>query len=273
MIPLSARSVAVILSVASMAPAIASSQALAAAGDYGGKHGRGHGYGERLKRMDSDKDGAITKDEFLQQRIRQFKELDANKDGAVDNAELESPMKERSEFRVKRMMKKLDANADSKVSRDEFQTGPRERFKARDIDGDGKMTEADMPPGRMSMGGWFSSGKSDAKGDGKPRFGKYRGGSSLADVDANTAAEFAKIDINADGVIDISELEKQAAERIDFSKKRTLHVTDTNNDGRLTEDEFTAKSIKRFTILDLNDDGRIASDDFPKSGQGKLFGK
>lgn len=237
----------------------------------GAGSGAGAGYGQKLKRLDADKDGAISKAEFADPRVKKFKDLDANKDGAVDGAEIEAPLLERTEYRVKRQIKKLDANADGKISRDEFQAGPRERFRMRDLNSDGKLTADDFPPGQSQKRSWFSSNGTTA--DGEPRKQGRAALNSLEAVDAKSAAEFAILDANADAAVDLEELKKQALERIAFSKKRMLHTLDADTDGRLTEAEFTAKYVKRFATLDLNDDGRLASDDFAPSTRGWLFGK
>jgi Ca2+-binding EF-hand superfamily protein len=264
-----------ILVFAAVAVTIAGSMPAFAASPGDGKGGvkpQSFASSQRLKRLDADKDGAISKDEFVSPRAGKFKELDVNHDAAVDGAEIEAPMVERAEFRVKRLMKKLDSNSDSKISRDEFQNGPRERFKARDLNSDGKITEQDLPPGnKTSGGGWFGGG--GGKADGKRGAGARGGPDTIEAVDAKSAADFAKIDANADGVIDLAEVQTEASERIAFSKKRMLHLLDADSDGRLTETEFTAKTVKRFSILDLNDDGRIARDDFASSSRGWQFGK
>jgi Ca2+-binding EF-hand superfamily protein len=263
-------SLALVLMISATSPATAADDRRD--GRDGDRAGRG-GSGMSMKRLDRDKNGSISKDEFLERTTSRFKDLDANKDGAVDTAEFEAPLLERAAYRVKRTLKKLDANADSKISSDEFLTGPRDRFNARDLNSDGKITEDDLPPGRKASRGWFG-GKSEDQSDGKSRFyGRGKGERSLEDVTAKSAAEFAKIDANADGALDADELKKQASERIEFTKKRKLHTTDANNDGRLTEDEFTARSVKRFAELDLNSDGRLAEDDFGSTSSKWRFGK
>jgi photosystem II stability/assembly factor-like uncharacterized protein len=53
--------------------------------------GRGPGgFADRLKEMDANKDGKITKDEVPEQMLRLFDRADANTDGAIDEAELKA---------------------------------------------------------------------------------------------------------------------------------------------------------------------------------------
>lgn len=42
-----------------------------------------------LKQFDADKDGKVTRDEFLASREAQFDRIDSNGDGTVDQSELE----------------------------------------------------------------------------------------------------------------------------------------------------------------------------------------
>ena len=50
--------------------------------------GRGNIALKRLKRLDADKSGAISKAEYLTPRAAEFKALDSNHDNAVDAAEI-----------------------------------------------------------------------------------------------------------------------------------------------------------------------------------------
>jgi Ca2+-binding EF-hand superfamily protein len=247
--------------------------ALAAEGDKGAAQerpaagpGRGGFAMMRLKRMDADKNGTVSKVEFLAQRTEEFKTMDSNQDNAVDPAEIGAALQEPAEFRTKRFLKRVDANRDGKVSREEFEQGPRAQFAGRDINSDGKINADDRPPSGGGLG-WFGGGggKKMALGRGN------RQDQTLENVLARSKAEFAKIDTNSDGSLDQAELANQGNERIEFSKKRMMHWSDENKDGRLTEDEFTARAAKRFATLDLNDDGQIDGTDFPSSARKGWF--
>ncbi|WP_456380079.1 hypothetical protein [Thiolapillus sp.] len=43
-----------------------------------------------MQQLDSNKDGAVSKAEFLAPQEKQFADMDANEDGAVDRAEIEA---------------------------------------------------------------------------------------------------------------------------------------------------------------------------------------
>lgn len=229
--------------------------------------GRGGFALKRLKRMDSDKNGAISKAEFMAGRATEFKGLDTNHDTMVDPAEIGAAMAEPAEFRTKRFLKRADVNRDGKVTREEFEQGPRAQFASRDLNSDGKITAEDRPPSGGGFG-WF--------GGGDKKMGLGRGNrqdQTLESVVERRQAEFAKSDVNADGTLDQAELAKQTADRIEFAKKRLMHWADKNNDGKLSEDEFSARSAKRFSNLDLNDDGQIDGSDFPASAHQGWFSR
>jgi Ca2+-binding EF-hand superfamily protein len=77
---------------------------------------------------------------------RRFNRMDKNGDGFIDAKDLEPAAAERVAFASKRFFKRFDADADGKVTRDEFNRFAKERFAGLDMDGDGRITDADLPP-------------------------------------------------------------------------------------------------------------------------------
>ena len=77
---------------------------------------------------------------------RQFDRLDKNGDGFIDAKDLERATAERIALASKRFFRRFDADGDGKVTRDEFNRFAKERFASHDVDDDGKITEADLPP-------------------------------------------------------------------------------------------------------------------------------
>jgi Ca2+-binding EF-hand superfamily protein len=94
----------------------------------------------------------FTLDRLLGRTDRRFAALDKNGDGVVDAKDIETAANERVDFATKRFMKRFDANGDGKVSKDEFERFAKERFTMLDLDDDGKITEADLPPRMRGRG-------------------------------------------------------------------------------------------------------------------------
>ena len=94
----------------------------------------------------------FTLDRLLGRTDRRFARLDKNGDGAIDAKDFEAVAAERVDFATKRFLKRFDANNDGKVSRDEFERFAKERFAMLDLDDDGSITEADLPPRMRGMG-------------------------------------------------------------------------------------------------------------------------
>lgn len=225
----------------------------------------------RLMRLDRDKDGAVSKAEYLAPPIATHKEFDTNKDGFVDEAEIVAHLQEPAQFRTKRLLKRIDGNRDGKVTREEFEQGPRETFANRDINSDGKLNAEDRPPATGGGFGWFNANRSARMGLGAGR--ANRPDTTLETVLEKTKAGFDKLDANGDGVIDTAEIEKQSAARIEYSKKRMLHLKDENKDGKVSQEENNAFPSKKFATLDLNDDGQIDSKDFPANPRKLWFSR
>jgi Ca2+-binding EF-hand superfamily protein len=131
----------------------------------GPDHGRGDGHGGRshdrmLEKLDTDKDGAVSKAEFEAKRNADFTAADTNKDGNVSAAELsafhEKKMAERKAEREKRMYDRLDANKDGKVTKGEFEGAG--MFDRMDTNKDGKIAADEM----------MAHGKGSHRGHGGP---------------------------------------------------------------------------------------------------------
>jgi Ca2+-binding EF-hand superfamily protein len=91
-------------------------------------------------------------DRLLGRTDRRFAGLDKNGDGVIDAKDFEAASAERVDFATKRFLKRFDANGDGKVSKDEFERFAKERFAALDLDDDGEITEADLPPRMRGRG-------------------------------------------------------------------------------------------------------------------------
>lgn len=177
-----------------------------------------------LKRFDTDRDLAITVDEFLKRRVEAFTKRDKNGDGILDTAELgQAPLglrQQRQERRTEQLLVRLDTNSDGKLTKSEFESS-----KTGDTEDGGRRAGARSAERQKLL--------------------------------------FAFYDRNADGVIEKAEYEAGRMEEVEYAKRRRLHALDRNGDGKVTLEEYTADARFRFLRLDLDRDGRITAADVP----------
>lgn len=145
------------------AVAVGSGVALARSG---GAAGMG-GHGDRgFSRIDTDKDGAISKAEFAVGRDTMFQRLDANSDGSFTRAEAAagaeawkkkaadagktfSPEREaKHKERAEKMFNDLDADKDGKITKAEFNAAGDKLFARLDVNADGKIVKGEGRPAK-----------------------------------------------------------------------------------------------------------------------------
>jgi Ca2+-binding EF-hand superfamily protein len=100
----------------------------------------GPGREKRLKRMDINNDGAISRDEW-KGRLQVFDGIDKNGDGSLTREELiaAEPRQPRKHGRVNQM----DTNNDNQISREEWKGEPK-RFDRLDVNSDGVITKEEL---------------------------------------------------------------------------------------------------------------------------------
>lgn len=90
----------------------------------------------------------------------------------------------------------------------------------------------------------------------------------LKDADAR----FDKIDTKHQGFIDKDELAAYVGSARAPLADRIMKRLDTNNDGKITKDEFEKPLRKRFALLDLNDDGKVTREEAELAGPASMIG-
>lgn len=138
---------------------------------------------------DADRDGRVSRAEFIDGRIARLTAVDANRDGVVSVEERQSGIDTRRNQRASSRFEALDKNGDGAISREEFTArepradrGPRAGRGERAGRPERRGQRADLRAGRGE-----------------------RGPVTIADVQARLATRFDRIDTNRDGFITADE--------------------------------------------------------------------
>jgi Ca2+-binding EF-hand superfamily protein len=103
-----------------------------------------------LEQADVNKDGKVTRQEYIDARAAQFARMDRNGDGVVDDTD----SRERADQSAvgKRMAAsmrgRMDANSDGKISKDEFVNSPTMLFDRFDGDKNGELDAKELEGAR-----------------------------------------------------------------------------------------------------------------------------
>ena len=93
--------------------------------------------------VDTDGDGAITRDEVIALRLALFDRIDSDADGNLTRAEIEAAKANAEAYRAARDPWRLDADGDGTLSEAEF-TAATPGFDRADRDGDGVLSPAEV---------------------------------------------------------------------------------------------------------------------------------
>ncbi len=225
--------------------------------------------------------GTLTREQFDEKVRERFASLDANSDGVIDVAEIEAALAKAGSghrgFRERRAERRGgdergEARPGRSMTKSEFLDEIRRRFAQADLDGDGKITDADLPPimrGRGVLTGEHGFG----------RHGGMRGGRGLAflrgaDADkdgaisldeALKAAEvrFDRMDRTKDGVLDRADGTALRKETTDYRVKRILHRFGATAEGKITREQAFKVAGDMFARLDRDKDGTVSRSERP----------
>ena len=277
------------MKIALVAGALIAVGALAAVSQTSGQrreHDRSGYDGDRWMRHGFGSGRPLTKDAFDTRTRERFARLDRNNDGVIEAAEVEAVtaarIKDAKDGRGGHMREHLerqfDDNRDGKVSRDEYLASVKRRFADLDLDRDGRITDADLPPmmrGRMALAGQDFAEEKGRSRDHRGPLAMLRGADANNDgvitwEEASAAAElrFARLDRTKDGIIDAADAEALRTEIVDYRVKRVLHHHGAGVNGKVTREQFSAKANERFARLDRDNDGVISRAERPGRGHG-----
>ncbi len=234
--------------------------------------------------------------EDFETRIRErFARLDRNSDGVIDGSEVEAAMsghdgERRSRIRdwmtnstMGRAIGRADARRDRRTTRAEVLDRARRDFARMDLDGDGRITDADLPPVMRGRDVLKGAGTMGGGGRGGPYMGGIMGGLgrviaadadkdgaiTLDEVLAEAGRRFDLMDRNRDGILDAADRDALSKEMTDYRVRRFMHSYGAAKEGRVTREQFFATAKERFAERDLDRDGRVDRNDaMPRRGRG-----
>jgi Ca2+-binding EF-hand superfamily protein len=247
----------------------------------GGMHGwhggpMMHGEDEGGRGMRGRFGRALSKDEFDTRTREMFARIDKNSDGTIEASEIEAQINERLAGRFgrrgagegrdgmmgERMLRRLGAGPDGKLTKEQLRTEITRRFSEMDLNSDGKIDDADLPPtmrgrnalaeGRMGRGGGPLQSLRMLGIEAKD------GAIARADVLVAADRHFDRLDRNKDGVVDKADTDALRKETVDYYVKRFAHRAGGAPDGRITREQFQARAAERFQRMDLDGDGTIS---------------
>ena len=159
--------------------------------------------------FDTNKDGTVTHEEFLEASKDRFNRIDADSNASITEEEFSSYMMERREQRHRERVEQMDSTKDGQVSREEFMAYSQQRaerhFGKMDTDNDGKLSgnELTMHKKHKHRFGKKIFSRIDANNDGK-----------ISREESQNAWEqwFDRMDENGDKVVTDNEV-NQAREK------------------------------------------------------------
>jgi Ca2+-binding EF-hand superfamily protein len=99
-----------------------------------------------LESADTNKDGFVSRDEYIAARAQNFDRLDRNHDGFIDQDDVPRRLRERKESndRIAQLRAEFDTDGDDRISRSEYAKGPTTLFDRADTDHDGKLSTQEI---------------------------------------------------------------------------------------------------------------------------------
>lgn len=210
-------------------------------------------------RVDANRDGVVTRQEFSAARSRDFADLDTDRDGRLSRKEfVDRPSQAVVLMHLRaRRFDEMDANRDGVVSRAEYVAFGNVIFGRFDVNRDGRLTRAEYRSVLARRPPPLNTAQNPQAAPPPPKF----------DEGDPVRAQFSALDTNGDGVVTRAEL--------DAVRTKSFRRLDTNNDGKLSLAEAIAlrgtSATKRMAQLDTDKDGTVSLVEFLEAGRVMLM--
>ena len=229
----------------------------------------------------------MTREAFEEKVRERFARFDLNSDGVVDVAEIEAALAKGGKHHRGPRERRADREGVSKgetsrqpaMTKSEFLDEVRRRFSMADLDGDGRITDADLPPtmrGRGVLTRLADDQRPGMRGHRRgPGLGFLRGsnvdkdgGIPLDEALRVAGGRFDRMDRNKDGTLDRADRQAFAKDMTDYRVKRVLHRFAATAEGKITREQAFKVAGEMFDRLDRNKDGTISRDERPRGWRG-----
>jgi len=226
--------------------------------------GRGHGGGlsadKLFERFDANQDGKLEKDELPARLADKLTKADADADGAITKDELEKARQRLGGGAggpkgVDELFKAFDKNGDGVLTQDEVPEKLAMRIAAADANGDGKITKEELEQARAAHEG---------AGGGKPidkifeRLDVNKDGKlTKEELPERLADKLMKADADGDGAVTKEELEQARQKMAGQFVDKLFERFDANRDGKLTKEELPERIADRIMKADADGDGAV----------------
>ncbi|HEO69704.1 MAG TPA: hypothetical protein ENN80_00455, partial [Candidatus Hydrogenedentes bacterium] len=226
-----------------------------------------------IRQTDANGDGAATFDEVTASlpefSAEAFARLDRNGDGVLSAQDLSSSPPPGPREQLLRLLREADFDNDGIVTTRELGVLVPEltmgAFNRLDRNGDGVLSEADLPPAHVDPAQRLMRllREADADHDGVVTYAELQGF-----MPGVSEEQFAGLDTNGDGILSRDDAPVYSSDPNAYLRQ-LLAEGDANADRRVTFEELQAVAAglteEEFRALDRNGDGAITPEDLPES--------